>query len=149
RADIEHSLSRRDFVLVISGDAIHENVERIVRSFARKAEHDPLMIADLCLVSWAIFKDAETDQRILVPNLVGVVTEAERQVTIRVNVDVVKGDAQTKVTAEEKEATKHARVTEDEFFRSRWLPAFGKKAVEQWQAISKALTSAGIRGIQT
>lgn len=83
RTGVEHSLRQGDFLLVIAGDGIDENLQRLVRRFA--AQHDPLNLSELCLVSMAVY--ARGDERLFVPHVVSAVQLQQRELAIRVVVE--------------------------------------------------------------
>lgn len=142
---IIHSLLSNDYVLVVSGDDIHANLQRLVRNFARQAARDPLIVADLCLVSWSIFADPEGKQRIVVPQLVGGIIGAERELSIRVHVGA---DGRRSVSLTQEQGVRAESATEDQFFGSGWIPKFGPDAVAEWRAFAEALLKSGIPGLE-
>jgi hypothetical protein len=87
RSAVEHSLRQGEFLLVIAGDGIDENLQRLARRFA--AQHDPLNLSELCLVSLALY--GRVEERLLVPHVVTAVQLHQRELAIRVVVESPEG----------------------------------------------------------
>lgn len=79
---IDAMLAQGEFLLVIAGDDIDENLLRLARRFATGG--DPLSLAELCLVSLTIYRRGE--ERLFVPHVVSAVERHQRQLSIRVTV---------------------------------------------------------------
>jgi hypothetical protein len=79
---IDAMLAQQEFLLVIAGDDIDDNLLRLARRFARAA--DPLSLAELCLISLSMYQRG--NERLLIPHVVSSVERHERQLSIRVTV---------------------------------------------------------------
>jgi hypothetical protein len=79
---VDVMLAQGEMLLIIAGDDIDEDLLRLARRFAMGA--DPLSLAELCLVSLAVYRRGE--ERLLVPHVVSAVERHQRQLSIRVTV---------------------------------------------------------------
>jgi hypothetical protein len=84
---IGNALADGDFLLLLCGDQIRPRLVAYVNHL--KDQLDPLISADVALVSVAIFTNGT--QHVLVPHVVGAMLRAERPITIKVMVSDAKG----------------------------------------------------------
>lgn len=151
RNRIDASMSSGDYLLVICGDYIQERLLRLVDHFVEHTNNNPLSRTDLCLVSMAIYSDGST--QLLVPNVVNAVVGAKRELTIRVQVENVKGEA-LEASVEVAEPSSINRTfsptagsrSEEEFF-AEYKINHGEPAVISCKTILTALRESGIPGL--
>jgi hypothetical protein len=90
RDALEDACRAGDYLLVIAGDRIHPNVARRLEAWAVSA--NPTQSFSVCAVSMAVYREDASGELLLVPNLVGVVREAQRKLEVRVTVKNAQGD---------------------------------------------------------
>ncbi len=135
------------FLLAICGDEIHASVADIIGRFARWTDRHPTTGMQLCLVAMQLYGD-ETD-RILIPYVVGRVTEAERQIQIIVtNPAGEPVPATIKVVEGASVASSPIKPnqTQDEWFTKKWTK-FGPKAITDTKQFLADLAEADITGL--
>jgi hypothetical protein len=82
-ADIDESLRRGEYLLLVVGDRIDKNITAVARRFA--AQENPVNLSELAVVSLALFRRGP--ERLVVPHVVSAVTLGERTMTIQVRVE--------------------------------------------------------------
>jgi hypothetical protein len=140
RAEIDDSLRAGDVLVVICGDEIHPRLERLLDGISRR--NDLLSGYELCLVSLAIYRGGS--EELFVPNVVGLVSRAERGPVIRVTVENTEGHALPATVTLSVGADNETRARDTAEFFAGWTKRFGGDAREACEAVLDSLSQAGI-----
>jgi hypothetical protein len=148
REDIERAERAGDYLLIICGDGIHDDLQSLVRSYVSRL--NPANQSDLILIAMAIYSDGTT--HILAPHIVGGTERVGRDLTMRVVVELPNGTRLTpgtievQDTPEEKQTGRHATdVVEPGVFLEEWLKECGQPALEAWNSFVGAINSSQIK----
>jgi hypothetical protein len=144
--DLQSVIDSGSVLLVIAGDDIHRDAERLARAFDRQV--NPTSDIELALVSLRLYKGASG--LVLVPNLIGTVLRAERSLTVTVRVASCDGQPVRSQATAEFEAT----LSQGPAASSSETPEEAKLAWEQqygeasWANIQRFVDWAAQHGFQ-
>jgi len=145
---LKRLLATSDYLLLIAGDDVQPRAAQLVARMAR--DRAPLSHTDVVMLGLSLFRDG--DRMLLVPNVVGGVVGAQRE--LRVHVEVSTGDLPVTIervhiadTAQGALGKGHRTPDDREFFESGAWHGHSEDA-DRLKRFFASLAAAGIRGLQ-
>ncbi|HLB67954.1 MAG TPA: hypothetical protein VJN63_05765 [Thermoplasmata archaeon] len=131
--DLERILETEDFLLLICGDEIDPDLVDFVAHFLKR-EDDPRNRVEIAFISFMLYKNKSSDQRLLVPFLAGMVLHRERDLVVKVTVVNDRGEdlrSETEVDWNREGSSQTGTPTAEEFFEWKW-PHHGSEVQSMW-----------------